>query len=86
MQYTINTKNIKQSVQNVVSFLKEKNISIPRNVVLELFAKALFYKNWNTLKGLTDSPKIISHLKDTKRYMIKIECKSLTKSQLISLF
>lgn len=73
MQYFINKKNIKQSIQNISSFLKEKNFDIPRNIILEAFSKALFFKNYNTLEGITSKPNIIEHFPDKKAYMIEVE-------------
>jgi hypothetical protein len=73
MQYFINKKNIKQSVQNLSNFLKEKGFNIPRNIILEAFSKSLFFKNWNTLEGLSSKPSIIEHLPHKKSYMIEVE-------------
>lgn len=75
MQYFINKKNIKQSVQNLSSFLKEKGFDIPRNIILEAFSKSLFFKNWNTLEGISSKPSIIEHLPQKKSYMIEVEGK-----------
>lgn len=73
MQYFINKKNIKQSVQNLSHFLKEKGFDIPRNIILEAFSKALFFKNYNTLEGMSSKPTIIEHLPERKSYMIEVE-------------
>lgn len=73
MQYFINKKNIKQSIQNLNHFLIEKGYNVPRNILLEGFSKALFFKNWNTLEGLTSKPTIIQHISERKSYMIEVE-------------
>lgn len=78
MQYFINKKNIKQSIQNLSSFLKDKGYEIPRNIILEAFSKSLFFKNWNTLEGLSTKPDLINHIPEKKSYMIEVEC-SLSK-------
>ena len=75
MQYFINKKNIKQSIQNIHHFLIEKGYDIPRNILLEGFSKALFFKNWNTLEGLTSKPTIIQNIPERRSYMIEIEGK-----------
>jgi len=75
MQYFINKKNIKQSVQNLSHFLKEKGFDIPRNIILEAFSKSLFFKNWNTLEGLSSKPSIIEHVPHKRGYMIEVEGK-----------
>lgn len=82
MQYFINKKNIKQSIQNLSSFLKDKGYEIPRNIILEAFSKSLFFKNWNTLEGLSTKPDLISHMPVKKSYMIEVEC-SLSKESFI---
>lgn len=74
MQYFINKKTVKQSVQNLNSFLKEKGFDIPRNIILEAFSKSIFFKNWNTLEGMTSKPEIIQHFQEKKSYMIEVEC------------
>lgn len=74
MFYFISKKNVKQSIQNLAEHLKSKNIDVPRNVLLEGFAKALFFKNWNTLEGLSTKPNIIEHYSNRKTYMVEIEC------------
>jgi hypothetical protein len=84
MQYDINTKNIKQSASNLSNFFKEKNIDIPKSTILEAISKVFFFRNWNTLEGLSTKPQIIQHLKENKSYLIEIEC-SLTKNDLLSL-
>lgn len=73
MQYFINRKNIKQSIQNMVSFFEEKGLNIPRHLILEAFSKALFFKNYNTLEGMSSKPTIIEHLPERKNYMIEVE-------------
>ena len=84
MNYLINKKNIKQSVQNLSSFFKEKGFDIPRNVLLDAFSKSLFYKNWNTLEGLSTKPDRIKNYPNKRAYMIEIEC-DLTKENLLTL-
>lgn len=74
MLYLISKKNVKQSIQNLADHLKSKNIDIPRNVLLEGFAKALFFKNWNTLEGLSTKPNIIEHYPNRTTYMVEIDC------------
>lgn len=73
MQYFITKKNIKQSIKNLSSFFKEKGFDIPQNMFLEGFSKALFYKNWNTLEGITNNGDIIKHFKNRKTYMLELE-------------
>lgn len=85
MQYFINKKNIKQSIQNLSGFLKEKNFDIPRNILLEGFSKALFFKNYNTLEGLSSKPNIIEHLPEKKAYMIEVEA-SINSEKFLELF
>lgn len=71
MKYDINLKNIKQSVNNLADSLKEYNI--PRNQILEAFARSIFFKNWNTLQGIGKKPHIIEHLDIQKRYFFEID-------------
>lgn len=85
MQYFINKKNIKQSVQNLSNFLKEKNFDIPRNIIFEAFSKALFFKNYNTLEGLSSKPSIIEHLPEKKSYMIEVEA-NITSEKFLEIF
>lgn len=73
MQYFINKKNVKQSIQNLSSFLKEKGFDIPRHLILDAFSKSIFFKNWNTLEGITSKPSIIEHMPEKRAYMIEIE-------------
>lgn len=80
MKYDINLKNIKQSVNNLSDSLKE--FDIPRNRILEAFAKAIFFKNWNTLQGLSQKPQIIQHLKIEKKYLFEIDAK-ITRDELL---
>lgn len=84
MQYFINKKNIKQSVQNLSSFFKEKGFDIPRHLLLDAFSKSIFFKNWNTLEGITSKPTIIAHIPSKKAYMIEIEGR-ITQQQLLTL-
>jgi hypothetical protein len=84
MQYFINKKNIKQSVNNISNFLIEKKIDIPKNIILELFSKGLFFKNWNTLNGLCSKPKIIQNLSNRKAYLLEIDT-DLNEKELLKL-
>ena len=74
MQYTINKKNVKQSIQNLSRFLKEKGYDIPRNIILDAFSKSIFYKNWNTLEAITEKPQIIQYIPEKKVYLIEVDC------------
>jgi hypothetical protein len=82
MKYTINLKNVKQSVAHLNESLKEFNI--PHNKMLDSFSKALYYKNWNTLYSLATNPSIISQQEEVKKYLFEIEA-NITKSQLLTL-
>lgn len=73
MKYDINIKHIKQSVNNLSESLKD--FDIPRNRLLEAFAKSLFFKNWNTVQGLVKKPQIIQHLNIEKKYLFEIDAK-----------
>ena len=84
MFYFITKKNAKQSVQNLAEHLKSKNIDIPRSVLLEGFAKAMFFKNWNTLEGLSTKPNIIEHYTNRITYMVEIDC-SANKDEMLKL-
>jgi hypothetical protein len=79
MKYDINLKNIKQSAVNLGEYLKEFNI--PHNKILEGFSRSLFYKNWNTLQGVSTKPQIIEHLDVEKRYLFEIEA-NITREKL----
>lgn len=85
MQYFINKKNIKQSIQNLSNFFKEKNLDIPRNILLEGFSKALFFKNYNTLEAISSKPNMIEHLPEKKAYMIEVEA-SITSEKFLEIF
>ena len=74
MQYTINKKNVKQSIQNLSRFLKEKGYDIPRNIILDSFSKSIFFKNWNTLEAITEKPQIIQYIPEKKVYLIEVDC------------
>ncbi len=74
MQYVLSKKNIKQSIQNLSSFFKEKGLDIPKNLILEGFSKALFFKNWNTLEGVATKPDQIQYYAEKKLYLIEVEC------------
>lgn len=84
MHYTINKKNIKQSIKNLNYFFKENNFQIPLNILSEAFSKSLFFKNYNTLEGITSKPKVIQSIPEIKNYMIEIDC-SLNKNDLLNL-
>lgn len=45
--YQLNKKSLKQSLANVKTFLKEKDIHLPAGLAEEIVAKTLFQKNWN---------------------------------------
>ena len=85
MQYTINKKNVKQSIQNLSSFLKEKGYDIPRNIILDAFSKSIFYKNWNTLEGITEKPQIIQYIPEKKIYFIELDCE-LNENDFLNVF
>lgn len=84
MQYRLNKRNIKQSLQNLHNFFREKEIHIPRHILLDAIAKVFFVKNYNTLEGVITKPSIIGHIADCKVYMVEIES-TLDKKQLTSL-
>ena len=85
MQYTINKKNVKQSIQNLSSFLKEKGYDIPRNIILDAFSKSIFYKNWNTLEGITEKPQIIQYIPEKKIYFVELDCE-LNENDFLNVF
>lgn len=45
--YSLNKKTLKQSLANVKTLLKDKDIQLPAGLVEEIVAKTLFQKNWN---------------------------------------
>ena len=82
MKYDINLKNIKQSTANLGEYLKE--FDIPHNKILEGFSRSLFYKNWNTLQGVSTKPQIIKHLDVEKRYLFEIEA-TINREKILSI-
>lgn len=73
MQYLLNKRNIKQSLQNLSTQLKEKGYNIPRHILLDALARVLFFKNYNTLDGRISSPHVIEYIPNTRFYMLEIE-------------
>lgn len=45
--YQLNKKTLKQSLANVKTLLKDKDIQLPAGLAEEIVAKTLFQKNWN---------------------------------------
>lgn len=89
MQYSITKKNVKQSIKNLSTFFKEKGFNIPQNIFIEGFSKALFFKNWNTLEGMTTNGNVITHLKNKKTYLLEIDInldKDYVHKELLSSF
>lgn len=86
MKYEINRKNIKQSVTTLATFLTQNGFKIPRHLILDAFSKTLFFKNWNTLEGMSTDPEQIRYIKKEKRYIFEIEIRNCTKETVLNLF
>lgn len=74
MRYTISANAVKTSANSVTAYLKQKGFVIPHHVALELVAKALHLKNYNTLQALATSPRVIDSYQPEKKYLIEITC------------
>jgi hypothetical protein len=84
MRYTISASAVKTSASSVTAYLKQKGFVIPHHVALELVAKALHLKNYNTLQALATSPRVIDSYETEKKYLIEMTCDA-RKEELLNL-
>jgi hypothetical protein len=84
MRYTITAKSVKHSANALTAGLKQKGLTISHNVALELVAKVLNLKNYNTLQALATTARVIESYQPEKKYIFELTC-NLSREKLFTL-
>lgn len=84
MRYIITAKSVKHSANALTASLKQKGFTITHHVALELVAKVLHIKNYNTLQALATTAHVIESYQPEKKYIFELTC-ALSREKLLNL-